>query len=75
MLYSELWTEGCTGIGQEVLITTSSTRRLASKVYTTVISTLVQDDTAEIQHCDWLVGLQISERQASWRIQDILLGC
>ena len=63
-----LWAVGfsctCISIGQEVLITTSSARHsancLASKVYTTVISTLVQDDTAEIQHCDWLVGLQIS---------------
>ena len=47
MLYSELWAEGCTNIsiGQEVLITTSSAKRslncLASNVYTTTISTLV----------------------------------
>ena len=36
---------------------------------------LVQDDTAEIQHCDWLVGLQISLCQASWHVHKILLAC
>ena len=52
-------------IGQEVLITTYSAIGVVQIVWLPkctqqFISTLVQDDTAEIQHRDWLVGLQIS---------------
>ena len=68
------WAAGCTGIGQRKSLSQHLALGVLQIVWLPKFTqqSLVQDGAAEIQHCDWLVGLYT--RQASRRVQEILLN-